>query len=83
MFSQFTSHLALVREELDRAGITWLYLDGGTPAAEALGLAPSDGPPGVVGVPADPASPAPAPPDASGGTVAESWPKVKPHLDPR
>jgi superfamily II DNA or RNA helicase len=34
VFSQFTSHLALVREELDRAGITWLYLDGGTPAAE-------------------------------------------------
>ena len=32
VFSQFTSHLALVREELDRAGFSSLYLDGGTPA---------------------------------------------------
>ncbi|WP_233262221.1 DEAD/DEAH box helicase [Vitiosangium sp. GDMCC 1.1324] len=32
VFSQFTSHLALVREELDRAGFTYLYLDGSTPA---------------------------------------------------
>jgi superfamily II DNA or RNA helicase len=34
VFSQFTSHLALVREELERAGFTLLYLDGATPAAE-------------------------------------------------
>ncbi len=32
VFSQFTSHLALVREELDRAGFSSLYLDGSTPA---------------------------------------------------
>jgi SNF2 family DNA or RNA helicase len=32
VFSQFTSHLELVREELDRAGFTHLYLDGSTPA---------------------------------------------------
>jgi SNF2 family DNA or RNA helicase len=34
VFSQFTSHLALVREELERAGFSTLYLDGATPAAE-------------------------------------------------
>jgi superfamily II DNA or RNA helicase len=34
VFSQFTSHLELVREELDRAGFTYQYLDGSTPAAE-------------------------------------------------
>ncbi|HEY0993879.1 MAG TPA: DEAD/DEAH box helicase, partial [Kofleriaceae bacterium] len=34
VFSQFTSHLALVAGELDRAGYTSLYLDGATPAAE-------------------------------------------------
>ncbi|HSK00804.1 MAG TPA: DEAD/DEAH box helicase [Kofleriaceae bacterium] len=34
VFSQFTSHLALVREELERAGFATLYLDGATPAAE-------------------------------------------------
>jgi len=33
VFSQFTSHLALVREELERAGVSVLYLDGATPAA--------------------------------------------------
>ena len=32
VFSQFTSHLALVREELDRAGFRYQYLDGTTPA---------------------------------------------------
>jgi superfamily II DNA or RNA helicase len=32
VFSQFTSHLELVREELERAGFTYLYLDGSTPA---------------------------------------------------
>jgi superfamily II DNA or RNA helicase len=34
VFSQFTSHLALVREALDQAGYTSLYLDGSTPAAQ-------------------------------------------------
>jgi superfamily II DNA or RNA helicase len=33
VFSQFTSHLALVREELERAGFTSQYLDGATPPA--------------------------------------------------
>ena len=32
VFSQFTSHLALVREELDKTGIPYLYLDGSTTA---------------------------------------------------
>ncbi|ATB33758.1 DEAD/DEAH box helicase [Melittangium boletus] len=32
VFSQFTSHLALVREELERAGFSHQYLDGSTPA---------------------------------------------------
>jgi superfamily II DNA or RNA helicase len=34
VFSQFTSHLALVRELLDARGIPYLYLDGATPRAE-------------------------------------------------
>jgi len=34
VFSQFTSHLALVREELERAGFTLQYLDGATPAVQ-------------------------------------------------
>ena len=34
VFSQFTSHLALVREALTEAGIPALYLDGATPAAQ-------------------------------------------------
>jgi superfamily II DNA or RNA helicase len=34
VFSQFTSHLALVREALDRAGEAYLYLDGETPQDE-------------------------------------------------
>lgn len=38
VFSQFTSHLALVRERLDKEKIEYLYLDGGTPAAERLRL---------------------------------------------
>jgi superfamily II DNA or RNA helicase len=33
VFSQFTSHLELVRVELERAGFTYQYLDGSTPAA--------------------------------------------------
>src|SRR5690606_18584529 len=32
VFSQFTSHLALVREAFEREGIGYLYLDGSTPA---------------------------------------------------
>jgi superfamily II DNA or RNA helicase len=31
VFSQFTSHLELVKGELERAGIRYLYLDGATP----------------------------------------------------
>ena len=38
VFSQFTSHLALVRDELDRANVPYLYLDGATPAAERAQL---------------------------------------------
>ncbi|MEM7677033.1 MAG: C-terminal helicase domain-containing protein [Myxococcota bacterium] len=34
LFSQFTQHLALVREALDEAGFGYLYLDGQTPAEE-------------------------------------------------
>ncbi|MGL5958835.1 MAG: DEAD/DEAH box helicase [Phocaeicola sp.] len=34
VFSQFTSHLALFREALDKRGIKYLYLDGSTPIAE-------------------------------------------------
>ena len=38
VFSQFTSHLALVREALDARGYQSLYLDGGTPAKERTRL---------------------------------------------
>ena len=38
VFSQFTSHLALVRAELDRAGISYLYLDGATATRERARL---------------------------------------------
>jgi SNF2 family DNA or RNA helicase len=34
VFSQFTSHLALIREALDATGIKYLYLDGQTPPKE-------------------------------------------------
>ena len=34
VFSQFTSHLALIREELDKAHVPYLYLDGSTSAQE-------------------------------------------------
>jgi len=34
VFSQFTGHLALIRELLDEKGITYKYLDGTTPARE-------------------------------------------------
>ena len=32
IFSQFTGHLAILREQLDSAGQTYFYLDGATPA---------------------------------------------------
>lgn len=38
VFSQFTSHLALVKEQLDKAKVDYLYLDGSTPAAERARL---------------------------------------------
>lgn len=38
VFSQFTSHLALVREKLDAEGVDYLYLDGSTPATERARL---------------------------------------------
>ncbi len=38
VFSQFTSHLALVRQRLDSEGIAYLYLDGSTTAKERLRL---------------------------------------------
>ena len=38
VFSQFTSHLALVREKLDAEGVDYLYLDGSTPALERAKL---------------------------------------------
>jgi superfamily II DNA or RNA helicase len=38
VFSQFTSHLALVREALDKAGFSYLYLDGSTPAGKRAKL---------------------------------------------
>ena len=34
VFSQFTGHLALIREFLDNKGIGYKYLDGTTPAKE-------------------------------------------------
>ena len=34
VFSQFTTLLAIVREALDRVGITYRYLDGSTPASK-------------------------------------------------
>ncbi|MEZ6187488.1 MAG: SNF2-related protein [Planctomycetota bacterium] len=38
VFSQFTRHLALVREALEARGVSYLYLDGQTPARERQGL---------------------------------------------
>ena len=38
VFSQFTSHLGLVREALDEAGFSTLYLDGSTPAKQRAAL---------------------------------------------
>ncbi len=36
VFSQFTSHLAVVREHLERLGLTYAYLDGATRNREAV-----------------------------------------------
>ncbi len=36
VFSQFTGHLALVREKLDERDVRYLYLDGQTPEAERI-----------------------------------------------
>ena len=41
VFSQFTSHLGLIRKELDEAGITYLYLDGSVSAARRIELVDS------------------------------------------
>jgi SNF2 family DNA or RNA helicase len=38
VFSQFVRHLALVREALQRAAISFVYLDGATPAAQRAAL---------------------------------------------
>ncbi len=38
VFSQFTSHLALIRKELDKRKIEYLYLDGSTTTTERLRL---------------------------------------------
>lgn len=38
VFSQFTSHLALVRQRLDSEGISYLYLDGSVTAKERIRL---------------------------------------------
>jgi hypothetical protein len=34
VFSQFVDHLTVLREELDRKGVQYQYLDGGTPAGQ-------------------------------------------------
>lgn len=34
VFSQFVQHLSLLRAQLDKAGVTYQYLDGSTPAAK-------------------------------------------------
>ncbi|MCI5121030.1 MAG: DEAD/DEAH box helicase, partial [Candidatus Electrothrix sp. AUS4] len=36
VFSQFTGHLALIREHLDKEGVSYQYLDGTTPAKERI-----------------------------------------------
>jgi superfamily II DNA or RNA helicase len=38
VFSQFTSHLALLKEHLDKKGIKYQYLDGSTPAKKRQDL---------------------------------------------
>ena len=39
IFSQFTSMLAIIREELEKTGISTFYLDGSTPSEERTNLA--------------------------------------------
>jgi hypothetical protein len=34
VFSQFTGHLAIIRDHLDQKGVTYRYLDGATPAKQ-------------------------------------------------
>ena len=34
MFSQFVDHLSILREELDRKGVSYQYLDGSSPAKQ-------------------------------------------------
>ena len=34
VFSQFVDHLTVIREELDRQGVSYQYLDGSTPAKQ-------------------------------------------------
>ncbi len=41
VFSQFTSHLACFREELEKRNVPYLYLDGSTPIAERARLVKS------------------------------------------
>lgn len=38
VFSQFTSHLALIKEALDKEGIKYLYMDGSVPASQRIKL---------------------------------------------
>ena len=49
--------------------------------ARELGLVASTEPPIPVAVPGDPEAAVPAPSDSTATTLAESWPKVKQHLD--
>jgi cell division protein FtsL len=51
--------------------------------ATELGMVLPAEPSKIVGVLTDPSSPAPASPDSTATTLAESWPKVKPHLATR
>jgi cell division protein FtsL len=51
--------------------------------ARELGLVLPAEPSKIVTVPTDPGSPAAASPDSTATTLAESWPKVKPHLAAR
>lgn len=48
--------------------------------AGELGMVAATAPPIAVAVPGEPAAP-PAPSDSTATTLAESWPKVKQHLD--
>lgn len=41
VFSQFTSHLELIRRECEDAGVTYQYLDGSTPAGRRQELVES------------------------------------------